>query len=216
MMRAASIPVIHPHSLSERPIVIDRIAFLILPAALLLICVPRVVAADEPAKKPTSVLDFSVQDIDGKSVALSRYKGDVLLVVNTASFCGYTRQYQGMEAVYERYKGRGFAVLAFPANEFGEQEPGSNAEIKSFCSSNYHVTFPLFAKIVVNGEGIHPLYQFLTSPETDPKFSGPIPWNFAKFLVDRKGTVIARFQPGDEPESEKVTQAIEAALAQPK
>jgi len=140
----------------------------------------------------------------------------VLLVVNTASQCGFTPQYQGLEALYEKYKGQGFEVLAFPANEFGHQEPGTNEEIKSFCSSKYNVTFPLFAKIVVKGKGIHPLYQFLTSPETDSKFAGPIRWNFAKFLVNRRGEVIARFEPEDEPESEKVIQALEATLAQPK
>jgi glutathione peroxidase len=195
--------------------VFDRIALLILPA-LALLCVPRVVPADEPAKKPTSVLDFSVKNIDGKDVDLSKFKGEVLLIVNTASQCGYTPQYQGMEAIFEKHKGRGFEVLAFPANEFGHQEPGADSEIKSFCTTKFNVTFPLFAKIVVKGKGIHPLYQFLTSPETDPHHAGPIPWNFAKFLVNRKGEVIARFQPDDEPESEKVTTAIEAALAQPK
>ncbi len=140
----------------------------------------------------------------------------MLLVVNTASQCGYTPQYQGLEAIYQRYKGRGLEVLAFPANEFGQQEPGTDAEIKAFCSANYHVSFPLFAKIVVKGPEIHPLYRFLTGPETDPKFAGPIPWNFAKFLVNRKGEVIARFQPDDEPESEKVIRAIETALGQPR
>jgi glutathione peroxidase len=195
--------------------VFDRIALLILPA-LALICVSRVASADEPAPKPASVLDVPVKDIDGQGVNLSKYKGEVLLIVNTASRCGYTPQYDGLEAIYGKYKDRGFKVLAFPANEFLKQEPGTNAEIKSFCSSKYSVTFPLFAKIVVKGEGIHPLYQFLTSPETDPKFAGPIPWNFAKFLVDRKGEVIARFQPADEPDSDKVTGAIEKALAQSK
>jgi glutathione peroxidase len=195
--------------------VFDRIAPLIL-LAIAVLCVPRVVPAEEPAKKPTSVLDFPVKNIDGKDVDLSRFKGEVLLIVNTASQCGYTPQYEGLEALFEKYKGQGFEVLAFPANEFGHQEPGADAEIKSFCTSKFHVTFPLFAKIVVKGKGIHPLYQFLTSPETDPKFAGPIPWNFAKFLVNRKGEVIARFEPGDEPESENVTRAIEAALAQPK
>lgn len=169
-------------------------------------------SADEPPKKPSSVLDFHVQDIDGKSVELSKYKGDVLLVVNTASQCGFTKQYKGLEEVYEKYKSQGFEVLAFPANEFGQQEPGTNAEIKTFCSSNYNVSFPLFAKIVVGGDGIHPLYKFLTSRETDPKFAGPISWNFAKFLVNRKGEVIARFDPQDAPESAKVTKEIEKAL----
>jgi glutathione peroxidase len=196
--------------------VFDRVAVLILPAVALLFYVPRVVAADEPARKPSSVLDFQVKDIDGKTVDLSKYRGEVLLVVNTASQCGYTPQYQGLETIYKKYKAQGFEVLAFPANEFGQQEPGTDAEIKSFCSSRYHVSFPLFAKIVVKGNGIHPLYQFLTSPETDPGHAGAIGWNFAKFLVNRKGEVIARFEPGDEPESEKVTGAIEAALAQAK
>ncbi len=192
-----------------------RIALLILPAIAVLY-VSRALAADEPAKKPASVLDFQVRDIEHKLVDLSRYKGEVLLVVNTASQCGYTPQYEGMEAIYQKYKSRGFEVLAFPANEFGQQEPGTDKEIKSFCSSKYNVTFPLFAKIVVEGDAIHPLYRFLTSPDTNPRSSGAISWNFAKFLVNRKGEVIARFEPGDEPESAKITQAIEAALAQPK
>jgi glutathione peroxidase len=195
--------------------VFDRIALLILPIVALL-CVIQAVPADEPRPKPTSVLGFQVRDIEHKSVDLSRYKGDVLLVVNTASQCGYTPQYEGLESIYKKYKGRGFAVLAFPANEFGRQEPGTDEEIKSFCSSKYNVTFPLFAKIVVKGEGIHPLYQFLTSPETNPRFAREIPWNFAKFLVSRKGEVIARFEPDDEPESAKIVQAVESALAAPK
>jgi glutathione peroxidase len=193
--------------------VFDRIVPLLLVAASLL-CVSYAVSAEEPAKKPTSVLAFQVQDIDGKTVDLSKYKGEVLLIVNTASQCGYTPQYEGLERIYEKFKDRGFEVLAFPANEFGHQEPGTNPEIKSFCSSKYNVTFPLFSKIVVKGNGIHPLYQFLTSRETDPKFHGAIPWNFAKFLVNRKGEVIARFEPGDEPESAKVAKAIETALAE--
>jgi glutathione peroxidase len=193
--------------------VFDRIVPLLLAAASLL-AVAHAVSAEEPAKKPTSVLGFQVQDIDGKTVDLSKYKGEVLLIVNTASQCGYTPQYEGLEKVFEKYKDRGFEVLAFPANEFGHQEPGTNPEIKSFCSTKYNVTFPLFSKIVVKGPGIHPLYQYLTSAETDPKFAGAIPWNFTKFLVNRKGEVIARFVPGDEPESAKVTKAIENALAE--
>jgi glutathione peroxidase len=190
---------------------------LILPIAGLLCVLQAVPApADEPGTKPRSVLGFQVRDIDHKPVDLSKYKGDVLLIVNTASQCGYTPQYEGLESTYRKYKSRGFAVLAFPANEFASQEPGSDEEIKSFCSSKYNVTFPLFAKIVVKGEGIHPLYQFLTSPETNPRFAGAIPWNFAKFLVNRKGEVIARFEPDDEPESAKVIGAVETALAEPK
>ena len=183
-------------------------------AALFLVVVSHVVSAAD--KKPSSVLDFQVKDIDGKSVDLSKYKGEVLLVVNTASKCGLTPQYKGLEQVYEKYKGKGFEVLAFPANEFGKQEPGTDSDIKEFCSSKYSVTFPLFSKIVVKGEGIHPLYSFLTSESTNPKYSGEIKWNFAKFLVNRKGEVIARFEPTVTPDDEKVVKAIETALAESK
>lgn len=194
----------------------DRIVALLL-LGLGLMAVPHAVSAAEPApKKPASVLDFQVKDIDGKPVDLAKFRGEVLLIVNTASQCGNTPQYKTLEADYKKYKDKGFAVLGFPANEFGHQEPGSDAEIKQFCSSTYSVSFPLFSKIVVQGEGIHPLYKFLTSPETDPKFAGPIQWNFDKFLVNRKGEVIARFAHKEKPDSEKVTKAIEAALAEPK
>ena len=188
----------------------------ILMVAALLPAVPTGPLAAADKETPTTVLDIPVKDIDGQDVNLAQFQGKVLLVVNTASQCGYTPQYEGLEALYQNYKTRGFEVLAFPANEFGRQEPGTNAEIKTFCKTRYDVTFPLFSKIVVKGEGIHPLYQFLTSPETDPKFAGEITWNFTKFLLDRQGRIIARFAPGDEPESPKVTRAIEAALAQPK
>lgn len=167
-------------------------------------------AADE--KKPSSVLDFTLNDIDGNPVDLAKYKGQVLLIVNVASKCGNTPQYKGLEAIYEKYKDSGFAVLGFPANEFGKQEPGTNSEIKEFCTATYHVKFPMFSKIVVKGEGIHPLYSFLTSKETDPKFAGDVSWNFAKFLVGRDGQVIGRFAPKEGPESEKVVKAIEEAL----
>jgi glutathione peroxidase len=182
-------------------------------AALLVLVPLAVLSTADDAKKPTSVLDFHVKDIDGKDVDLAQYKGHVLLVVNTASQCGYTPQYKDMEAVYEKYKDQGLEVLAFPANEFGKQEPGTNDQIKEFCSSKYKVSFPLFSKIVVKGKGIDPLYDFLTSDATNPKFSGAIPWNFTKFLVNRKGEVIARFQPKDKPNSASVTHAIETALA---
>jgi glutathione peroxidase len=180
--------------------------------AIALLAFVRIAPAEE-AKKPTSPLDFTAKSIDGQDVNLAQYKGKVLLIVNTASQCGYTPQYKGLQAAYEKYKDQGFEVLAFPANEFGAQEPGSNDEIKSFCTQRYKTTFPLFGKIVVKGSGIHPLYQFLTSKDTNPKFAGDIPWNFAKFLVDREGNVIARFEPKDAPESATVTQAIESALA---
>jgi glutathione peroxidase len=173
-----------------------------------------IASAADSDKKPGSVLDFHVADIDGKPVDLSAYQGKVLLFVNTASQCGLTPQYKELESIYEKYKGQGFEILAFPANEFGAQEPGSNEEIKQFCSSRYKVSFPLFSKIVVKGKGIHPLYEFLTSESTNPKFAGEIPWNFTKFLVNRKGEVIARFQPREKPSATAVTGAIEKALGE--
>jgi len=160
-----------------------------------------------------SVLDFKVRDIDGKDVKLKKYKGDVLLVVNVASKCGYTPQYEGLQATYAKYKDRGFAVLGFPANNFGSQEPGTETEIKEFCTSKYHVTFPMFAKISVKGDDQDPLYKFLTDKETNPDFAGDIKWNFSKFLVDRKGKVVARFEPKVKPDSEEVNAAIEKYLS---
>ena len=168
------------------------------------------------ADKAPSVLSHTVKDIDGKAITLTQYQGDVLLIVNTASKCGLTPQYEGLEAAYSKYKEKGFKVLAFPANEFMGQEPGTNAQIKEFCTGKYHTTFPIFEKIVVKGKGINPLYSYLTSKETDPKFPGEISWNFAKFLINRKGEVIARFDPKEKPDSPKIVAAIEAALAESK
>lgn len=157
----------------------------------------------------TNVLGHKVKDIDGKDVSLADYKGKVVLIVNTASKCGLTPQYEGLEAVYKKYKDKGFVILAFPANEFGKQEPGTNTEIKEFCKDNYSVSFPLFSKIVVKGEGIHPLYKQLTSANG---YEGDIGWNFAKFLLNRDGEIIARFEPREKPDGEKITAAIEKAL----
>ncbi|WP_409999938.1 glutathione peroxidase [Planctomyces sp. SH-PL62] len=191
------------------------IACTILPAlGLILASFATTPTARADDKKPTSVLDFHVKDIDGGDVALSQYQGKVLLIVNTASQCGLTPQYKGLEEVYKKYKDQGLEVLAFPANEFGAQEPGSDEQIKEFCSTKYNVTFPLFSKIVVKGEGINPLYSFLTSETTNPSYAGPIGWNFAKFLVNRKGEVIARFDPKTTPESPEVQAALEKALAE--
>src|SRR5256885_7809026 len=142
------------------------------------------------ASSVNSILDFRMRDIDGKDVKLKKYKGNVLLVVNVASKCGYTPQYEGLQSTYTKYKDKGFYVLGFPANNFGSQEPGTETEIKEFCTSKYHVTFPMFAKISVKGEDQDPLYKFLTSKETDPDFAGDITWNFNKFLVDRSGKVV--------------------------
>jgi glutathione peroxidase len=170
-------------------------------------------AGGADAQQAKSVLDFKLNDIDGKPVDLSKYKGKVLLIVNTASKCGHTPQYASLEKIYDQYKQQGFEVLAFPANEFRAQEPGTNAEIKEFCSSKYDVSFPLFSKIVVKGEGMHPLYQFITSSEKNPQTGGEIKWNFTKFLVDREGKIVQRFEPAVKPDDAKVTAAIETALA---
>lgn len=169
----------------------------------------------EPSKSTTmakSIHEFSVKNIDGQDVKLSAYKGQVALLVNVASKCGYTPQYDGLQAIYTKYKDQGLVILGFPANNFMGQEPGTNEEIKTFCQTKYNVSFPLFAKISVKGDDIHPLYQFLTSKETDPEFAGNITWNFNKFLVDQNGKIIARFDTKEKPEGEKITQAIEAAL----
>lgn len=166
--------------------------------------------------KTKSILDFKMMDIDGKEVKLKKYKGNVLLVVNTASQCGYTPQYEGLQKTFAKYQSQGFYVLGFPANDFKGQEPGSNEQIKEFCTTKYKVTFPMFAKISVKGEDQDPLYQFLTSKETNPNFAGDIKWNFNKFLIDRKGNVVARFDSKDTPDGEAVTAAIEKYLAEKK
>lgn len=161
------------------------------------------------ASAPTAIYDFRMENIDGKSISLDRYKGKVLLVVNVASKCGNTPQYEGLESLYKTYKSKGLIILGFPANEFGGQEPGTNAEIKQFCSSTYKVDFPMFSKIVVKGEGIHPLYQWLISNSGN---SEAIHWNFEKFLVDRRGNVVGRFTPKTKPDNPELVKAIETAL----
>jgi glutathione peroxidase len=148
-----------------------------------------------------TIYDFSVQDIHGKAVKLDRYRDRVLLVVNTASKCGFTPQYKGLEALYQKYHGKGLDVLGFPCNQFGEQEPGTAKEIADFCEINYGVTFPLFAKIDVNGERAAPVYKFLKEAKPGLLGTEAIKWNFTKFLVDRKGKVVARYAPNDTPES---------------
>lgn len=159
-----------------------------------------------------SVHGYTVNDIEGREVALSGYKGKVLLIVNVASRCGFTPQYEGLQKLYERYEKAGLVVLGFPANNFMNQEPGTDAEIKEFCSTRFRVTFPMFSKISVKGDDIHPLYRFLTSEESNPGFAGPISWNFNKFLVARDGQVVARFGSREAPESPDVVAAVEKAL----
>lgn len=160
-----------------------------------------------------SPYDFKLSDIDGKPASLSGYRGKVLLLVNTASKCGFTPQYEALEKLSKTYRERGLVVAGFPANNFGGQEPGTNAEIKSFCSTKFGVDFPMFGKISVKGDDIHPLYRWLTAKETNPEFAGDIQWNFTKFLVDRQGKVIARFASSVKPDGPELTAAVEKALA---
>ncbi len=164
---------------------------------------------------PTSPLySFTVDDIDGKPVKLSQYQGKVLLIVNVASKCGFTKQYAGLQKLYETYADQGLVVLGFPANNFGKQEPGTDAEIKAFCTSKFDVTFPMFSKVSVKGDDICPLYQYLTSPDENGEFGKAIGWNFTKFLIGKDGTTIARFGSRADPMSPKVIEAIELALKQ--
>ena len=167
------------------------------------------------AEKVSPVLNHKVKSIKGEDVDLSKYQGKVLLVVNVASKCGATPQYNQLEALNTKYKDKGLAVLGFPCNQFGGQEPGSEEEIVKFCQSKYNVSFDLFAKIDVNGPEASPVYKTLTSKESDPKFAGDIKWNFEKFLIGRNGEIIARFPTGTKPDAPDVIKAIEAELAKP-
>jgi glutathione peroxidase len=158
-----------------------------------------------------SLQEIPIKDIEGKSTSLKAYDGKVLLVVNVASQCGLTPQYQALEALQQKYKDKGFTVLGFPCNQFGGQEPGSNEEIKQFCSTKYNVTFPLFDKLDVNGAKRHPLYVELAGK--DSPFPGDIKWNFGKFLIGRDGKILKRFEPRTTPDSPEVVAALETALA---
>jgi glutathione peroxidase len=160
-----------------------------------------------------TIFDLTMTDIDGNAVPLSRFKGKVILIVNVASKCGFTPQYKGLETLYAAKKNEGFTILGFPSNDFLWQEPGTDSEIKQFCSLSYGVTFPMFSKITVKGKEMAPLYRILTSKETDPDYSGAITWNFNKFLIGRDGAIIARFDSKDEPLSDRVLSAINGALA---
>jgi len=173
----------------------------------MLFCAATLVAAEK------TVYDFTLNSIDGQPAPLAAYKGKVVLLVNVASKCGFTPQYSALESTYEKYKDRGFVIVGIPANNFGAQEPGSNQEIKTFCSSKFHVTFPMMAKVSVKGDDITPLYQFLTDKTSNPQSGGEIKWNFTKFLIGPDGRVITRFEPETTPDSPQVTSAIEEALA---
>jgi glutathione peroxidase len=157
------------------------------------------------------IYSFTLNSIDGKPAPLADYKGKVVLVVNVASQCGYTPQYSALEATYEKYKDQGFVILGFPANNFGAQEPGTNEEIKTFCTRKYSVTFPMYSKISVKGSDQAPLYAYLTK-DTGPGITGEIKWNFTKFLIDRNGNVVQRFEPAVTPDSKEVVSAIEKQL----
>ncbi len=169
-------------------------------------------AADKGDKAVPAALNFTMKDITGKPVELSQYQGKVVLIVNVASKCGYTPQYKGLEKLHETYGKDGLVVIGVPANEFGRQEPGTDAEIKQFCTAKYNVAFPMMSKVVVKGPGICPLYQFLTSKETDPKFAGDIRWNFEKFLISRSGEVVGRFKSDVEPDAPELVKAVEVEL----
>ena len=175
-----------------------------------------VIASDNSSKKNMgdkmeSVYEFTVKDIKGNDLSLSKYKGKVLLIVNVASKCGYTRQYSGLQNIYEKYKDKGFEILAFPCNDFGGQEPGSNEEIAEFCSVNFNVTFPIFDKVKVLGDDKSPLFKFLT--DSIQSNSGDINWNFEKFLISKNGNIVNRFKSSVEPESEELISQIEEELA---
>lgn len=158
-----------------------------------------------------SLYDIKLKDIDGKDTTLAAYKGKAVLIVNVASKCGYTKQYSGLEATYQKYKDQGLVILGFPCNQFGGQEPGTNEEIKEFCSSRFNVTFPLFDKIEVNGANRHPLYVALAGKNSP--FPGDIKWNFNKFLIGKDGKILKRFDSGVKPDAEELIQAVESALA---
>jgi glutathione peroxidase len=185
-------------------------------AAAILIPLVLAGAATARARKEnhtvSPLLDRTMKSLDGKPVNLADFQGKVIMIVNTASKCGNTPQYAGLEDLYKKYKDRGFVILGFPANNFLRQEPGTDAQIKEFCTQNYGVTFPMFSKISVKGKDQDPLYKYLTDEKSDPKFAGDIDWNFAKFLVNRKGEIVARFKAGHKPTEPDVTAAIEHEL----
>jgi glutathione peroxidase len=190
-----------------------RSPFAVLSFAMMSLVMSAALAADAPQEN--AVLKFKVKSLAGEDVDLADYKGKVVLIVNVASKCGLTPQYEQLEAIYKKYHDQDFVILGFPCNQFGGQEPGTAEEIQEFCKANYGVTFDLFEKIDVNGDGAAELYKTLTALETKPTGPGKISWNFEKFLVDRNGVVAARFSPKTKPDDPEVTKAIEAELAKP-
>lgn len=179
-------------------------------AAVLL--VSPLAAAEKGARPVSPILNVKMKSLAGQEIDLAQYQGKVVLIVNVASECGYTPQYKALQALHDRFARDGLVVLGVPSNEFGTQEPGTNDQIARFCQTNYGVKFPMLAKVAITGKDQVPLYRHLTSKETNPRFAGPVTWNFTKFLLGRDGTVVARFEPDAEPESEEVVKAIKAAL----
>ncbi|WP_229741387.1 glutathione peroxidase [Silvibacterium dinghuense] len=161
-----------------------------------------------------SIYDFKLTTLEGEPASLHAYKGKVVLLVNVASKCGFTPQYAALESLYKKYQSQGLVIVGVPANNFASQEPGTAVEIRSFCTRTYGVTFPMMSKVSVKGDDEAPLYRFLTDKSTDPQFAGDIQWNFTKFLFDRGGKPVARFEPAVKPDAPEVTSAIEAALKQ--
>jgi len=189
-------------------------------AALALLTLAMLPGVQSPAdaggkggKKVAPVLNFKMTTLDGKTLDLSQLRGKVVLLVNVASKCGYTGQYKALQALYEKHAKDGLVIVGVPSNDFGKQEPGTNEEIAKFCKAEYGVTFPMLAKVAVKGEGQTPLYKFLTSKETNPRFAGPIRWNFEKFLIGRDGQVVARYASDADPDSEEFQKAIRDQLA---
>lgn len=191
--------------------IIMNLAFVIILTTVLFLSPSHAKKHSKGNKMTNNISQISVKDIDGKKVNLAAFKGKVLLIVNVASYCGFTKQYSGLEDIYKEYNSKGFEILAFPCNQFGEQEPGTNEEIKNFCSSKFDVTFKLFDKIDVNGKDKSPLYSILTDNEVTGK--GDIKWNFEKFLIDKNGNIVERFSTSVEPTSDKLISVLKKELA---
>jgi glutathione peroxidase len=178
-------------------------------ALFLLTCVTSIPAED---KKVPAVLNFKMKSLDGKEVELSKYQGKVVLIVNVASECGYTPQYKGLQALHDKYAKDGLAVLGVPCNDFGGQEPGTSQQIAKFCDGKYGVKFDMLEKVAISGKEPAPLYKLLTSKDSNPKFGGPIKWNFTKFLIAKNGDIVARYESDVEPSAKEVIKTIEAEL----
>ena len=189
-----------------------KILIYILSSVFILLFISGSLNCEEMDKSPESIFDFTMNDIDGNPVKLEIYKGKVILLVNVASKCGLTPQYKGLQKLYSDYKGNNFVILGFPANNFLRQEPGSDKEIKSFCSLNFGVEFPMFSKISVKGKKQHPLYKFLTSKNANPESPGKIKWNFEKFIFDKQGKLVGRFHPKVKPQDKKILSLIDKLI----